>query len=88
MNEKTARQIAEMKNQTIGIEVEMNSITRQKAAKVAAEFFGTDRYENTAGRNGYSTWSAWDAQGREWKFQRTFPSQDRTSRNANWSPRS
>lgn len=70
MNEKTARQIAEMKNQTIGIEVEMNSITRQKAAKVAAEFFGTDRYENTAGRNGYSTWSAWDAQGREWKFQK------------------
>ena len=70
MNEKTARQIAEMKNQTIGIEAEMNSITRQKAAKVAAEFFGTDRYENTAGRNGYSTWSAWDAQGREWKFQK------------------
>lgn len=70
MNEKTARQIAEMKNQTIGIEVEMNSITRQKAAKVAAEFFGTDRYENTAGHNGYSTWSAWDAQGREWKFQK------------------
>ena len=33
MNEKTARQIAEMKNQTIGVEVEMNSITRQKAAK-------------------------------------------------------
>ena len=70
MNEKTARQIAEMKNQTIGIEVEMNSITRQKAAKVAADFFGTGRYENTAGRNGYSTWSAWDAQGREWKFQK------------------
>ena len=70
MNEKTARQIAEMKNQTIGIEVEMNSITRQKAAKVAAEFFGTGRFENTAGRNGYSTWSAWDAQGREWKFQK------------------
>ena len=70
MKEKTARQIAEMKNQTIGIEVEMTSRTRQKAAKVAAEFFGTDRYENTAGRNGYSTWSAWDAQGREWKFQK------------------
>ena len=70
MNEKTARQIAEMKNQTIGVEVEMNSITRQKAAKVAADYFGTGRYENTAGRNGYSTWSAWDAQGREWKFQK------------------
>ena len=70
MNEKTARQIAEMKNQTIGVEVEMNSITRQKAAKVAAAYFGTGRYENTAGRNGYSTWSAWDTQGREWKFQK------------------
>uniref|UniRef100_UPI003FEFC8B9 amidoligase family protein n=1 Tax=Dysosmobacter welbionis TaxID=2093857 RepID=UPI003FEFC8B9 len=70
MNEKTARQITEMKNQTIGVEVEMNSITRQKAAKVAADFFGTGRFENTAGRNGYSTWSAWDAQGREWKLQK------------------
>ena len=70
MNARTERQIAEMKNQTIGVEVEMNNITRQKAAKVAADFFGTGRYENTAGRNGYSTWSAWDAQGREWKFQK------------------
>ena len=39
MNEKTARQITEMKKQTIGVEVEMNNITRQKAAKAAAEFF-------------------------------------------------
>ena len=70
MNEKTRIQIAEMKQQTIGVEVEMNSISRDKAAKLAAEFFGTGRYENTAGRNGYYTWSAWDAQGREWKFQR------------------
>lgn len=69
MNEKVARQIEEMKKQTIGVEVEMNNITREKAAKVAARYFGTRRYENTAGRNGYSTWSAWDAQGREgtWK---------------------
>ena len=70
MNARTERQISEMKNQTIGVEVEMNSITRRNAAKVAAEYFGTGRYENTAGRNGYSTWSAWDAEGREWKFQR------------------
>ena len=70
MNEKTMNQIAEMKQQTIGVEVEMNSITRQKAAKLAADFFGTRCYENTAGRNGYMTWSAWDAQGREWKFSR------------------
>lgn len=70
MNEKVARQIEEMKKQTIGVEVEMNNITREKAAKVAARYFGTRRYENTAGRNGYSTWSAWDVQGREWKFQK------------------
>ena len=70
MNEKIARQVEEMKKQTIGVEVEMNSIARSKAAKVAAEFFGTGRYEDTAYRNGYCTWSAWDSQGREWKFQR------------------
>ena len=70
MNEKLARQIEEMKKQTIGVEVEMNSIARSKAAKIAADFFGTGRYEDTARRNGYYTWSAWDAQGREWKFQK------------------
>jgi len=70
MNEKTARQIEAMKQQTIGVEVEMNSITREKAARLAAKYFGTGRYENTAARNGYSTWSAWDADGREWKFQK------------------
>ena len=70
MNEKTARQIEEMKKQTIGVEVEMNNITRRAAAKLAAEFFGTRRYEDTAYRNGYYTWSAWDDRGREWKFQR------------------
>ena len=70
MNARTERQITEMKNQTIGVEVEMNSIKRNKAAKIAADFFGTGRYENTASRNGYYTWSAWDAEGREWKFQK------------------
>lgn len=70
MNEKTVQQIARMKEQTIGVEVEMNHITREKAAKIAADFFGTRRYENTANRNGYCTWSAWDSQGREWKFQK------------------
>ena len=70
MNDKIAKQIEEMKKQTIGVEVEMNSITRQKTAQVAAEFFGTGRYEYTAGRNGYETWSAWDGEGREWKMQK------------------
>ncbi len=70
MNEKITRQIEEMKKQTIGVEVEMNNIERSRAAKVAATYFGTGRYENTASRNGYYSWSAWDSQGREWKFQR------------------
>ena len=70
MTNKTERQISEMKTQTIGVEIEMNSITRQAAAKLAADFFGTGRWENTADRNGYYTWSAWDATGREWKFSR------------------
>ena len=59
-----------MKAQRFGCEVEMNHITREKAAKVAASYFGTGRAEYTARRNGYSTWSAWDAQGREWKFSK------------------
>ena len=57
MNEKTARQIEEMKKQTIGVEVEMNSITREKAAKIAAEFFGTGRSatDTAPGRHGMQT---------------------------------
>ena len=70
MNAKTERQIANLKTQTIGVEIEMNHITRKNAAKLAADFFGTGRYEDTAHRNGYYTWSAWDAEEREWKFQR------------------
>ena len=70
MTDKTMNQIEEMKKQTIGVEVEMNNITREAAAKLAATFFGTGRYEYTARRNGYETWSAWDEQGREWKMQK------------------
>ena len=70
MTEKTAQQINRMKEQTIGVEIEMNNITRKAAAKLAADFFGTSRTEYTAHRNGYETYSAWDAQGREWKFQK------------------
>ena len=64
-----------MKAQTIGVEVEMNNITRENAAKVASKFFGTDQFKgdghwaDTAWRNGYSCWSAWDKEGREWMFK-------------------
>ena len=70
MNDKLTRQVEEMKKQTIGVEIEMNNITREKAASLAAEVFGTGRHQYTARRNGYETWSAWDADGREWKFQK------------------
>ena len=66
----TARQQEAMKQQTIGVEVEMNNIRRDAAAKLAADFFGTGRYNNTAADNGYYCWSAWDDKDREWKFQR------------------
>ena len=79
MKASTAQQIESMKQQTIGIEVEMYNITREKAAKVAAEYFGTGRFENTADRNGYYAWSAWDVQGREWKFQRDVSIEARNS---------
>lgn len=55
MTEKTARQIEALKKQTIGVEVEMNNITRKEAAKTAAEYFGTGRYEDTAFRHGRET---------------------------------
>ena len=48
MTDRTLNQIAEMKKQTIGVEVEMNSIRRDKAAKLAAEYFGTERFADTA----------------------------------------
>ncbi len=71
MKEKTATQIANMKKDyTFGVEVEMNGIMRSRAARIASEYFGTRRYENTAMRNGYMTWSAYDQTGREWKFSR------------------
>ncbi|MCD8329910.1 MAG: amidoligase family protein [Lachnospiraceae bacterium] len=70
MKEETRIQIENMKAQTFGVEVEGNNITRERAAQKAAEYFGTGRYEDTHYRNGYCTWSAWDADGREWKFQK------------------
>lgn len=53
-----------MKTQTFGIEVEMNGITRAKAAEVIATHFGT-RVEHTGGT--YDTRQVADAQGRYWK---------------------
>ena len=71
MTEKTIQQFESMKNDyTFGVEVEMNGITRRKAATLAAEILGTNRHKRTAYRHGDMTWSAYDDKGREWKFSR------------------
>ncbi len=54
-----------MKTQTFGIEVEMNSITREHAAQVLADHFGT-RVQYIGGT--YDTRLAPDTQGRDWKI--------------------
>ena len=61
--------ITNMKSQTFGVEIECYGISRRHAAKAAAQFFGTGDFRDTAHRNGYRCWSAYDSQGREWKFE-------------------
>jgi hypothetical protein len=65
MNEKTAKQIEEMKKQTIGVEIEMSEITRRKAIGVVAKYYGTTSTITHDG-GGYDTWSCKDNQGRTW----------------------
>ena len=55
----------DLKDQRFGIEIEMTGITRQNAAEVCAEYFGTrSSYIGTY----YDTYAALDSQGRQWKF--------------------
>lgn len=69
MNAKAEQQIIEMRRQTIGVEIEMNHITREKASGLVAEYFGTTNYDS-ASEYGYSSWSCKDNQGRVWKFMK------------------
>ena len=91
MNEKLMNQVAEMKKQTIGVEVEMNSIERSKAARLAAEFFGTRRY--AAGRTppaGTATAPGPPGTPRaaSGNSRRTAASTGRTAKSARWLLRS
>lgn len=54
-----------MKNQTFGIEIEMSGITRQRAAELAADYFGTEAWHIGTY---YDTYGAKDNKGRTWKF--------------------
>lgn len=53
-----------MLNQTFGVEIEMSGISRKRAAKLIADYFGTESfYEGGA----YDTYCAYDRQNRKWK---------------------
>lgn len=69
MNTKLEQQIAEMKKQTIGVEIEMADITREKATRVVARYFGTEETVSHEGGS-YDAWSCKDRQGRKWTVTR------------------
>lgn len=69
MNEKTMNQIEAMKKQTIGVEVEMYNIKRQKACKTIAAYFHTEDTVTFLGGT-YNAWACKDNLGREWKITR------------------
>lgn len=69
MKEAIQEQIIRMKNQTIGVEVEMNCIRREKAARLVAEYFGTTAWDSDR-EYGYCSWSCKDKKSRVWKFQK------------------
>lgn len=55
----------DLHDQNFGIEIEMTGLTREQAARVAANYFGTRAtYEGTY----YGVHTARDSQGRKWKF--------------------
>ena len=54
-----------MRDQNFGIEIELTGLTRERAAEVAAAYFGTQAYYHG---HSYDTWAAKDNQGRVWKF--------------------
>ena len=55
----------DLREQRFGIEIEMTGVTRQRAAEVAAEYFGTRPVHLGIY---YDTYAALDSQGRQWKF--------------------
>ena len=54
-----------IQDQYFGTEIEMTGITRQRAAEVVAELFGTEAVHEGAY---YGIWSARDREGKKWKF--------------------
>ena len=69
MKNTTTQKEAMMKDFTFGVEVEMNVLTRQDAAKATAQALGIRRKPKFQA-DGYMTWAVTDKDGREWKISR------------------
>ena len=54
-----------IQDQYFGTEIEMTGITRQRAAEVVAEMFGT---RAVCDGGYYGVWSVTDQEGKKWKF--------------------
>lgn len=67
MNERTKQQIKAMKDQTIGVEIEMYNITRERVAEVVAAYYNTENTVKYIG-GAYRTWGCKDDKGRTWKI--------------------
>lgn len=65
MKPKTLQQIEEMKQQTIGVEMEFTGITRGKAAEIVGEYFNAEPYYEGGS---YYKWDIRDPQGRKWQI--------------------
>lgn len=59
----------EAKKTTIGVEIEMADITREKAIRTVAAFFGTESTVKYAGGT-YKAWTCKDRRGRKWEISR------------------
>lgn len=81
MNTKTARQIEEMKKQTIGVEIEMNSISRSKAAKLSEQV--DTKTQQTATATAHTRLGTSKAESGNSKKMSAL--QELTVRNAKWS---
>lgn len=64
MKPKTMQQIENMKKQTIGVELEFTGMTRERAARVVGDYFGTEPYYDGGP---YRAWDIRDQQGRKWQ---------------------
>lgn len=56
-----------LKEQNFGVEIELTGITRERAAGIIAQHFGTSKMYLGSG---YQTWGATDTKGRTWKAMR------------------